>query len=233
MPDQAGFTTRTDTAEDLVKIWRSFRTALGPARVLDLGCGTGGVAIEVARCDEGSTAVGLDSAHTNIDQAVRNASAAGLSRRVSFVCSPYEAWQGGKFDAILSDSVLHIIGIEDDILARRLADNLAPGGLLVAAMPQSSIGNSFLIGLRCLWRISPAGMDGLMLLLAKLHYRHLSTQMLRERVPYMRVVPARLYGAPFIAALYTAGLERIAERPWPSPSIAKLKHCVLVWRRQS
>jgi len=44
-------------AAQLVEIWRRFRSASGPARVLDLGCGTGGVALEIARGSDGSTAV--------------------------------------------------------------------------------------------------------------------------------------------------------------------------------
>ena len=232
MVDGMGFTTRTDAAAKLVEIWRRFRSTSATTRVLDLGCGTGGVALEVARGADGSTAVGLDKAQKNIDQAVRNASAAGLSHRASFVCSAYEEWQGGTFDAIFSDSVLHVIEISDDVLGRRLADNLVPGGLLVAAMPESSLGNELLIGLRRLWRITPAAMDRVVLAVAKLLYPHFTTPMLDERVPYMRVLPVRLYGGNFTAALSAAGLERITELPWPSPSIAKLKHHVLVWRRR-
>jgi trans-aconitate 2-methyltransferase len=232
MGNAEGFTTRTDAAVRLVEIWRGFRAASGPGRVLDLGCGTGVAALEVARGTDGSTAVGLDAVESNIEEAIRNASAAGLSHRASFVCSRYETWRGGAFDAILSDSVLHVIDIDIKTLARRLAGDLTPGGLLVAAMPDSSFGNWLLIGLRRLWRTTPAAMDRVVLALAKRFYPHFSAQMLEERVPYLRVIPLQVYNAAFRAALASAGLEYVAELSWPSPSIAKLRHVILVWRRR-
>jgi SAM-dependent methyltransferase len=232
MTETAGFTPRSDTAAKLVEIWRRFRSASGAACVLDLGCGTGSAALEIARSCDGSTAVGLDIEQSNIDHAVRDANASGLSQRAAFVCSPYEAWQGGAFDAILSDGVLHLIGISNDALASRLAGNLVPGGLLVAAMPDPSFGNSLRLGLRRLWRMSPVVLDRLLLALAERVYPHFSTKMLEERIPYMRLLPLRLYDTDFTKALAAAGLERVTELPWPSPSIAKLRHVVLVWRRR-
>jgi trans-aconitate 2-methyltransferase len=233
MGELAGFTTRNDAAASLVEIWRRLRSAPGPARVLDLGCGTGGVAMEIARDSEGCTAVGLDIVQSNIDRATRDTQAAGLSHRASFVCSPYETWQGSAFDAILSDAVLQLIDISNEALANRLAANLVAGGLLVATMPDRSFGNFLRIGSRRLWQMSPAVLDRLLLALAKRLYPQFSTEMLEERLPYMRVLPVRLYDEAFAAALVSAGLERVAELPWPSPSIAKLRHRVLVWRRRA
>jgi SAM-dependent methyltransferase len=232
MTETASFTTRSDAAAKLVEIWRRFRSAGGAARVLDLGCGTGGAALEIARGGDGSTAVGLDIEQSNIDQAVQDADACGLSQRVSFVCSSYEAWQGGAFDAILSDGVLHLIGISDGALASRLSGNLVPGGLLIAAMPDPSFGNSLRLSLRRLWRMSPVALDQLLLALAERVYPRFSTKMLEERIPYMRLLPVRLFDADFTKELASAGLERVTELPWPSPSIAKLRHVVLVWRRR-
>src|SRR5262245_25560809 len=140
MPEITPFTTRGDAAARLVAIWRRYRSTAGAAHVLDLGCGTGGIALLVAQEPDGSTAVGLDISQKNIDQAVRDAAEAGASGRASFVCSHYEAAQCGSFDAILSDSVLQLIDIDSAALARRLSANLAPGGLLVAAMPTPSLG---------------------------------------------------------------------------------------------
>jgi SAM-dependent methyltransferase len=233
MTELAGFTTRSDAAASLVDIWRHFRSAPGPARVLDLGCGTGGAAMEIARDSEGSTAVGLDIVQSNIDRAMQDAQASGLGHRASFVCSPYEAWQGDAFDAILSDGVLQLVDISNEALASRLAANLVGGGLLVAAMPDPSFGNFLRIGSRRLWQMSPAAFDRLLLTLAKRLYPQFSTEMLKERLPYMRVLPVRLYDRAFAAALASAGLERVADLPWPGPSIAKLRHRVLVWRQRA
>src|SRR5262245_16742664 len=180
MTETASFTTRSDAAARLVEIWQRFRSAAGAACVLDLGCGTGGAALKIARSCDGSTAVGLDIEQSNIDQAARDAHESGLSQRVSFVCSPYEVWQGRAFDAILSDSVLHLIAISDEALAGRLAGNLVPGGLLIAAMPRPSFGNSLRLGLRRLWRMSPVALNRWLLALAEHVYPQFSTKMLEE-----------------------------------------------------
>jgi trans-aconitate 2-methyltransferase len=225
------FTTRSDNAVRLVDIWHSFRSASGPAHVLDLGCGSGGVAILVARSSDGNTALGLDIGQSNIDRAIKGARQAGLSLRTTFVCSAYERWKNGTFDAILSDSVLHLLEMSNAALAARLAAQLVPGGLLIATMPDRSLGNFLLISLRRTWRMAPAALDRMLLALAKRVYPRFSTEMLEERLPYMRVLPVRLYDAAFVAALVSAGLERVAELPWPGPSFAKLRHRVLVWRK--
>lgn len=225
------FTTRSDDAARLVDIWCSFRSASGPAHVLDLGCGTGGLAMLLARSSDGSTALGLDIAQSNIDWAIKGAQESGLSHRAQFVCSAYETWKDGTFDAILSNGVLHLVDMDDAALATRLAAQLAPGGLLIATMPDSSLGNFLLVNLRRIWRMAPAALDRMLLALARRVYPRFSLEMLEERLPYMRVLPVRLYDAAFAAALASAGLERVAELPWPGPSIAKLRHRVLVWRK--
>jgi trans-aconitate 2-methyltransferase len=100
-------------------------------------------------------------------------------------------------------------------------------------MPDPSFGNFLRIGSRRLWQMSPAAFDRLLLTLAKRLYPQFSTEMLKERLPYMRVLPVRLYDRAFAAALASAGLERVADLPWPGPSIAKLRHRVLVWRQRA
>jgi SAM-dependent methyltransferase len=225
------FTTRNESAARLVDVWRSFRSGSGPAHVLDLGCGTGGLVMLVARGFDGSTAVGIDIAQRNIDRAIEGARKSGLSHRAKFVCSAFETWKNGTFDAILSDGVLHLLDMSNATLAARLAAQLVPGGLLIATMPDSSLGNFLLINLRRTWRLAPAALDRMLLALARRVYPRFSLEMLEERLPYMRVLPVRLYDAAFAAVLASAGLERVAELPWPGPSIAKLRHRVLVWRK--
>jgi trans-aconitate 2-methyltransferase len=185
----------------------------------------------VAGRSDGSTAVGLDIAQRNIDQAIKGVREAGLSHRATFVCSAYEKWKNGAFDVIFSDGVLHLVDMSNATLAARLAAQLAPRGFLIATMPDSSLGNFLLINLRRTWRMTPAALDRMLLALARRVYPRFSLEMLEERLPYMRVLPVRLYDAAFAAALASAGLERVAELPWPGPSIAKLRHRVLVWQK--
>jgi hypothetical protein len=54
---------------------------------------------------------------------------------------------------------------------------------------------------------------------------------LADRVGYLRVVPARLYGSRFAAAMSAAGLEEREAMHWPGASVFKLRHRLVVWQR--
>ncbi len=111
-----------EAAADLVELLDPSPTD----RVLDLGCGTGGMTQRVA--ENGATVVGADSAHGMVAEA-REANpdlsfVQGDARALSFTRS---------FDHVLSNAVLHWIddGDQDDVLGevRRV---LNPGGRFVA-----------------------------------------------------------------------------------------------------
>ena len=101
--------------------------ALGPRRVLDAGCGTGRVAIELSR--RGLEVVGVDTDPSMLDEARRKA--------------PTLAWVeadlsrldlGRTFDAaVLAGNVMVFVapGTEAAVLAR-VAAHLVDGGLLIA-----------------------------------------------------------------------------------------------------
>ena len=104
----------------------------GVRRVLDAACGTGHHAIALA--ERGYEAVGADLSAPMIEQARRNATAAGLD--VPFVTAGLGslAALGQIFDAVLclGNSLPHLL--TDAALAEALADFdavLQPGGLLV------------------------------------------------------------------------------------------------------
>ena len=101
---------------------------LGPRRVLDAGCGTGRVAIELAR--RGIAAVGIDVAEPMLTVARRRAPA--LEWRQGDLATA--ALEPAGFDAIvLAGNVMIFLapGSEPAVVAN-LARALAPGGWLVA-----------------------------------------------------------------------------------------------------
>ncbi len=105
-----------------------------PARVLDLGCGTGGHAIELA--GRGIDVVGLDRSTEMLDIARAKAAAAGASERLTFHQADLTApWPiDERFDAaIMMFAVLGYLTTNDGLVAAlsHVADALEPGGVLV------------------------------------------------------------------------------------------------------
>ena len=106
-----------------------------PARVLDAGCGTGRVAIELAR--RGYETVGLDVDHTLLERA--RAKAPALTWEEADLASlPADLAAGPFAAAVLAGNVMIFLarGTERAVLAN-LAARLAPDGLVVAGFQLS------------------------------------------------------------------------------------------------
>jgi SAM-dependent methyltransferase len=101
-----------------------------PARVLDAGCGTGRVAIELAR--RGFDTVGLDVDPALLDRA--RAKAPELEwHRGDLADLPAEQVAGPFDGAVLAGNVMIFVarGTEGDVLAN-VASRIEPGGLVIA-----------------------------------------------------------------------------------------------------
>jgi SAM-dependent methyltransferase len=106
-----------------------------PARVLDAGCGTGRVAIELDR--RGYETVGVDVDPALLERA--RAKAPALAWQEADLASlPADAAGGPFAAAVLAGNVMIFVarGTERAVLAN-LASRLAPGGLVVAGFQQS------------------------------------------------------------------------------------------------
>ncbi len=101
------------------------------ARVLDLGCGKGAVALAVAEAFA-ATVDGTDAFAPFVDDAVRRAEAVGLSRECCFWCEDLRktAAAARGYDAVLCVSVGHALGGARDTIAA-LRRTVRPGGLMV------------------------------------------------------------------------------------------------------
>jgi trans-aconitate 2-methyltransferase len=86
--------------------------------------------------------------------------------------------------------------------------------------------------LRRVWRATPASADRLALWAAQRLYPQFPKEAIAERIPYLRVLPKRLWGPRLAAVFARCGLRLIDEAPWESPSAAKPEHRLLIWRRQ-
>jgi trans-aconitate 2-methyltransferase len=100
-----------------------------PARIVDLGCGTGNITAILTQRFPSADVLGVDSSAAMLAKARE----AGLSCR--FVQADIAAWQPETApEVIYSNAALHWIG-EHETLFPRLLSLLAPGGCLAVQMP--------------------------------------------------------------------------------------------------
>jgi 2-polyprenyl-3-methyl-5-hydroxy-6-metoxy-1,4-benzoquinol methylase len=123
-----------------------------PSTILDYGCGTGQIAMELAAC--GYQVVGVDGSKRMIEEARAEAEKRKLSS-VTFETIEPTTWHPRQmFEAIICSSVLEYIP-DDESLLIRFAEALNPGGTLLISIPYALsltgfIKNMFHIGCRLL-----------------------------------------------------------------------------------
>ena len=108
------------------------RAALRPGhRVLDLGCGTGGLALLIARLHPGVEVVGVDPDAHALARARRKAERAGVAIRLDEAFGDTLPYEAAAFDRVLSAFVLHHLPAEEKVKTlREVRRVLAPGGAL-------------------------------------------------------------------------------------------------------
>ena len=109
-------------------------------RVLDIGCGWGGMALTLAR-DYGARVLGITLSTEQLARARARAAEAGLADRVQFELLDYrDPTVAGPFDRIVSVGMFEHVGINHyDAFFRRVHGLLAPGGVaLIHAIGRSA-----------------------------------------------------------------------------------------------
>ena len=99
-------------------------------RILDIGCGSGGPTLELARLSQGEI-IGIDIHQPSLDRLSRKIEQAGLSDRVKAVnCSMFNMdFADESFDIIWSEGSIFIIGFETGL--REWQRLLKPKGFMV------------------------------------------------------------------------------------------------------
>jgi phosphoethanolamine N-methyltransferase len=102
--------------------------------VLDIGCGSGGITLHIARRFAPKAITGFDVEEPVIREARRRAAEAGLSDRVHFVQAPPGVlpFADESFDIVFSkDAMVHIA--DKDAIFAEIFRVLRPGGVLAAS----------------------------------------------------------------------------------------------------
>jgi SAM-dependent methyltransferase len=204
-----------------------------PVRILDLGCGTGGLLFSLAPHLPLAEFVGLDISAGSIEEARAEAQKRPQPERFSFHAGSYLDVPLGTFDFIVSDTVLHLIDCRDRELFGKIRRELKPGGRLICTMPFRCSHNALQLLFRRTARLMRGRfLDGLILWAARVIYGNkYSTSFIQERVMYMYIIPFRLHDPQFVKSLardYQLVLER--EERVPNEAMGKLSHKVAVYR---
>jgi ubiquinone/menaquinone biosynthesis C-methylase UbiE len=123
-------------------------------RVLDLGCGTGTLAIQVKRRQPDAEVVGLDADPEMLERARAKAGVAGVELQLDEGFSTELPYEDGSFDRVLSTLFFHHLDPEPKAqTAREVARILRPGGELHVAdwgKPSDPIMAAAFLGIRLL-----------------------------------------------------------------------------------
>ncbi len=144
----------TRTGESAFHQFRSLRGDVKGLRVLDFGCGSGWLSVELAK--EGAAEVyGIDISHELISKAAAFAEHAGQSEKLHFMKMPCEdlAFPDNYFDLIIGSAILHHTDLNKAI--QNISRVLKRGGRALFIEPLNQ--NIFLKTWRRItpWRRSP------------------------------------------------------------------------------
>lgn len=103
------------------------------ARVLDVGCGVGASAIQLAG-QRGCHVTGITLEQSGVDSAMKASTYAGLSSRTAFSVGNIESWgeSDETFDVVLMECVLSTLTSKKGSLLK-LRDRLRPGGRIAVS----------------------------------------------------------------------------------------------------
>jgi ubiquinone/menaquinone biosynthesis C-methylase UbiE len=200
---------------------------------LDIGCGAGAVALELAQARRDLEVVGLDVSEENLRLAQTTAHSTGVAQRCRFVLSEFSSFADEPFDIAYANSVLQLLPGTPVTLADELSRLIKKGGTLVLIGPVECFTNQCRIALRRVLKVCRSTwLENLALSLAKGLYRSWNVEELRDRIPYLYVVPNVMDSKAFSDALAKQGFDLRTRETWPVRSWFKLRHTVTIFDKR-
>jgi trans-aconitate methyltransferase len=230
------FATQFDVPPDrcarLARLASTHLPADTPVRLLDIGCGSGGLVFELARQLPNATVIGVDVSPVNVERAISETPGSAADR-VRFVPADYMSVTFEPCDMIIAYSSLQYFAVDDVSLFTKIAAELRPRGLLICAMPVDTLRNRCVErARRTLRRVRTTSLEDSLLRAALLVGRRHSEAFIRQRLPYLTVKTHRFHGDRLDAVLSAhAGLQLAEVLPDPQPSVLRMPHEVRIYRR--
>lgn len=201
-------------------------------RLLDLGCGNALQLLDLADAFPRAELRGIDTSRVNIEAGRRRVAASAHAQRITLLDADYLALDAAPYDVILADSVLQNIPVSDARLYGKLADDIRPGGFLIASIPYECVFNRLLWCARRGLRVFRGRlMERIALGIAGRLHPDWDRSLLEERIPYLYMLPERIDDDALVASLAGLGLERVAADALPHASLAQPKHRLSVFRK--
>jgi 2-polyprenyl-3-methyl-5-hydroxy-6-metoxy-1,4-benzoquinol methylase len=201
-------------------------------KILDLGCGDGLFLSELIQVRKNLKCFGIDMSKTNINFALLRFSDG--DNQLSYSQGDYMNYKEKDFDVIISFSTLHLIDRNNEIIFRKISNDLKKGGMLVFSSPSNCFYNIILIKLKIFLRmIRSASLDQFAYVVAKLLYgQKMQNRMIKERIKYLYITPNFLVGRKFLEKLkFKYKLELIDSLRFPHLSIMQPKHVTFVLKK--
>jgi len=228
------FSTPLEKCASIANIVTVFSEQNTDMSILDIGCGTGGIALSIADRLSRSNVTGIDICPRNVEQARKIALDQKMDYRVSFMTADYLHWNPARqFDMILSVSTLQNISADTTALFGKIFSELSDNGRLLCTLPFDCSYNKLLWGMRKVFRaFRGTALDNLILKAGIIFgYGKSGEKFIRERIPYMYMLPYCYDSNRFRLQLNKKGLIFLYEQDEPHASLVQPKHKLLVFRK--
>ena len=225
------FTASEEKCQQFANIFLRFIDQDAPLRILEIGCGTGCQLLHLAELLPNAVLTGIDISAKNIRKASQQVSKP-VGTRLSFIVGDYLTLPlHEKFDVILSDSTLHLIEVDINMLFTKIKQDLRISGFLICTIPSDCIFNRLLWMVRRIFLIFRGPLiDAFIFRLAKRIHKNLDDRFLKERICYMYLLPNFSDDKRFHCLLTDVfKFSQVIRQDLPHASIGQPMHRLLVY----